>query len=532
MLNQKVEDREQALLPSEQVRIVYMQAPVSNMVAIVIAAVFYVLLQRDLGQLSAGTWSMLIVASSMSRFWLWSRYNKSPDSRDTRTWLNDYTSLSAVFGLVWGSIYLLVPAQAEPATISALSMLYFGVAAGAYAAFSMHLPLYFLYTAPSLLGFSYMLFGHNEMIHPTLIGAVWLFYLMFGLFARSANRSWRKLYLLKSHNASLVNRLREEVAQRNERVRQQTEQLNQVHHALQKSEEQLQNVVSGANLGYWDWQYQTGYHEVNDRWLEILGLSRGEIHNDITDWSDRLHPGDRDRMLAMVEQHIFNHRPYVVDYRLRHKDGHWVWIQGSGAVVEYDENGVPLRLCGIHQEISGRKNLEKQLKYQATHDPLTGLFNRGELWARLEAELNRAQRHQHTLAVFMVDIDHFKRINDTHGHHTGDRVLQGFARMLGNQLRKMDYCARYGGEEFIVILPETNQEQALGMAERLRKLAAGSDNLVEDLELKLTISIGIASYPEHGRSPAMLVDAADNALYRAKDNGRNRIESAMPVNEM
>ncbi len=128
-------------------------------------------------------------------------------------------------------------------------------------------------------------------------------------------------------------------------------------------EEQLALVIDGAELGYWDWNYLNGKHIVNQRWLDMLGLTPNELDNYVSDWDKRLHPDDRNRVQKLLAEHIVSGRPYVVEFRMRHKLGHWVWIQGSGAVVAYDPiSGGPSRLCGTHQDISARKQSENNLQ--------------------------------------------------------------------------------------------------------------------------------------------------------------------------
>jgi PAS domain S-box-containing protein/putative nucleotidyltransferase with HDIG domain len=128
--------------------------------------------------------------------------------------------------------------------------------------------------------------------------------------------------------------------------------------------ERLELVLQGSSLGYWDWDYQTGANIVNDRWLEMLGLERSDIKNDISDWSSRVHPDDLKIAKDTVRECIKNNQPYTTEFRMRHKNGSWVWVQGSGAVVTYDSNTKePLRLCGTHQDISTRKAAEAQTKY-------------------------------------------------------------------------------------------------------------------------------------------------------------------------
>ena len=133
--------------------------------------------------------------------------------------------------------------------------------------------------------------------------------------------------------------------------------------AHKQIERQMELVIDGAELGYWDWDYVSGKHLVNQRWLDMLGLQANELDNFISDWDNRIHPDDHDRVRDLIAKHVQSGTPYVVEFRMRHKLGHWIWIQGSGSVVERDPvSGQPTRLCGIHQNISPRKQYEKNLQ--------------------------------------------------------------------------------------------------------------------------------------------------------------------------
>lgn len=134
----------------------------------------------------------------------------------------------------------------------------------------------------------------------------------------------------------------------------------------QLSKHQLENVIEGAQLGYWDWNYKTGEHSVNDRWLSMLGLSRDKLINRLSDWEALIHPDDKQSLIETVQAHIKANKAYVTDFRMKHADGHWVWIQGAGGVVEFDEiTHEPLRLCGTHQDITARKKIEEKLMLSA-----------------------------------------------------------------------------------------------------------------------------------------------------------------------
>ncbi len=165
-----------------------------------------------------------------------------------------------------------------------------------------------------------------------------------------------------------------------------------------------------------------------------------------------------------------------------------------------------------------------QLQKLAANDPLTGLYNRRFGLNRLSEEYSRAIRSQLPLGVLMFDIDHFKKVNDTYGHTVGDRVLVNIAKIATMAGRKGDFVIRYGGEEFIMILPGAGKEDLMFIGERLRHMVEESVVQVGTNQIKVTISIGLVSYPEYGvESEYELTEAADQALYNAKERGRNMV---------
>ncbi|NVJ70199.1 MAG: PleD family two-component system response regulator [Alphaproteobacteria bacterium] len=160
----------------------------------------------------------------------------------------------------------------------------------------------------------------------------------------------------------------------------------------------------------------------------------------------------------------------------------------------------------------------------ATTDAVTGLYNRHYLTSHLETRLQAAQKSGKALSVLMMDIDHFKKVNDTHGHAVGDLVLKEFANRIGKNIRGVDLAARYGGEEFVVMMPETPTDWAYMIGDRLRQEVCENPFEVgtADGPLSISVSIGVATSLE-GQSPAALLEAADKALYEAKESGRNRV---------
>jgi diguanylate cyclase (GGDEF)-like protein len=166
-----------------------------------------------------------------------------------------------------------------------------------------------------------------------------------------------------------------------------------------------------------------------------------------------------------------------------------------------------------------------QLQEMASHDKLTGVLNRREFDHRLQEEWQRSTRFQRPLALVMLDLDHFKEINDTHGHQTGDDVLRHVAGVVAAQVRPVDCLARYGGDEFALIMVETDRQGAFATATQLHALLAATPCLLpaQQLAFRVEISAGVASWPEHADSLPGLIAAADAALYAAKRQGRNRV---------
>ena len=166
------------------------------------------------------------------------------------------------------------------------------------------------------------------------------------------------------------------------------------------------------------------------------------------------------------------------------------------------------------------------LKYEAEHDRLTGLWNRGRIIDELARELRRNRREHASLAVVLADVDHFKRINDSYGHATGDQVLQRVGQRILSSLRATDAIGRYGGEEFLLVLPRADIAGGRDVAERVRAAVAALPVIDAQAEQRVTVSLGVACSGPSGPESAALIEAADDALYRAKANGRNRVEVA------
>lgn len=183
--------------------------------------------------------------------------------------------------------------------------------------------------------------------------------------------------------------------------------------------------------------------------------------------------------------------------------------------------------ANLNAELEQKKILQDQLRQLAVIDPLTSLNNRRHLEDVLPRELARAERENYPIALIMVDIDHFKRINDQHGHLAGDSVLRQFAAILRDEIRAGDVLCRYGGEEFLLLLPGVDLPTAANRAETWReRISLNPLQITPDVSIQVTASLGVASYPSHGADWDSLIKAADQSLYLAKNLGRNRVISA------
>ena len=269
----------------------------------------------------------------------------------------------------------------------------------------------------------------------------------------------------------------------------------------------------------------------NRAWSELLGKDMEAVH---TGWTDHLHPEDKAPYLAFQASLAADPRPGETEFRLRDLQGHDRWFfektlprrSGDGTFMGMIASATDVTTLKDAEALLTHANeaLEKevtrrtaQLELLMMTDPLTGVGNRRQLMARLEAEVERSHRYQRELAVLFIDLDHFKRVNDTFGHPVGDQVLVAVAQHLLAQIRVADAIGRVGGEEFVILLPDTQLEPARIAAERW--LAAVATLSIPGLSWPMTASAGVAQY-RSGDTAETLLARCDRALYQAKAEGR------------
>lgn len=294
--------------------------------------------------------------------------------------------------------------------------------------------------------------------------------------------------------------------------------------ALRQSELILKEILETTLAGFWDWNLVENTEYLSPTFKLMFGYEDHEMENSPEAWQNIIFPEDLPGVLECFDRHIKSggREPFYNEIRYRHKDGSTVWVICTGRVIEWAEDGTAVRMVGCHVDITERKQAEETIRQMAYHDALTGLPNRLLFSDRLGIALARARRNHKTVAVAMLDLDHFKDVNDTLGHDVGDRLLKAAAERLNTLLRKSDTVARFGGDEFVLILPDLKgREDVIPVAQKVL------DNfrkpiLVDTHQLSLTTSIGIALYPHNGTDETTLLKNADIAMYKAKQGGRDR----------
>lgn len=250
--------------------------------------------------------------------------------------------------------------------------------------------------------------------------------------------------------------------------------------------------------------------DVMGRHLNILVPERFHLQHDVM--IEEFGSSDKEaKLVAQRTRQLYGRR----------KDGSE--FAASISIMKIGGSGLQPGYAAIIRDISEDKKTEDELLRLAATDPLTGAFNRREFTSLADQESQRANRYNHPLSIMMLDLDHFKRLNDTYGHAAGDKALQRFTTLCCNALRTVDIFGRWGGEEFVTLLPETDAEGAVIIAERLRKLVSQSILVYNDQKISFTASIGIAQYRSGEVTVEGPLSRADSAVYDAKKAGRNRI---------
>ncbi len=301
---------------------------------------------------------------------------------------------------------------------------------------------------------------------------------------------------------------------------------------LQASRARLATAQRAARLGHWEWSAGSRMLRCSAEVRRLLEIADRESHSQqLSVFAGYAHPDDARYVSSAICEALEAGNTYSIEYRLQTASGQTKTVHEQ-ARAERGAQGQVVRLVGTLQDITARCETQDRMRYLACVDEVTQLPNRAVLQQRLQAAVQRAGVDDSPLLVLMVDLDHFKRVNDTLGHPVGDKLLRAVARRLGECVRVADssdivagasgdFIARVGGDEFVVVLENSGSaEQAHRISERLRAAFAPPFNVGEQ-RLYQSVSIGVAAYPQDGADAQALLQHADAALYEAKTEGRN-----------
>ncbi len=311
--------------------------------------------------------------------------------------------------------------------------------------------------------------------------------------------------------------------------------IKEAEESLRKGEQSLRLAQAMAHLGHWELDVSSGESRWSDETFRILGHEPDAVVPSYEAFCQCIHPEDRARVMSDIAAAQAG-RGFDLEFRVALPDGRVRVVHGMGEVMHFGAQPQLIgsiralstadrpELLGVIQDITGHKELQWKLEQEAHTDALTGCANRRHFLSVAERELARARRYGEEVSVLMLDLDHFKQVNDQHGHEVGDRTLQRLVQACQATLRGPDVVGRLGGEEFAVLLPETGQHEALELAQRLRLAVAGAEVPMEGKPpLRVTASFGVATLAAQDVTIATVLGRADRALYEAKRAGRDRV---------
>ena len=296
--------------------------------------------------------------------------------------------------------------------------------------------------------------------------------------------------------------------------------------ALRESEERYRTIIENIEDGYYELDADGRFTFFNESCRKIFGYASDELTGmNCRDCTKKKSWENVGKVFDMVVDTLKPDR--VHDWVIVRKDGHTRHIEASLAPIR-GMNGNAKGVRGIMRDVTKRKKAEQTLTFMAYHDTLTGLPNRVLFDDRLSFVLVQSRRNKQKFAVAMLDIDYFKEINDTLGHHIGDKLLKGVGDRLQELVRKGDTVARMGGDEFMILFPDVKQiDNGLALAKKIVE-SLREPFYIGEHKLSITASVGIAVYPDDGMDFETLKNRADASMYKVKESGRNNFQRYVP----
>lgn len=315
-----------------------------------------------------------------------------------------------------------------------------------------------------------------------------------------------------------------ELAAADEELKQQYDDLRIRETELKRSEERYRLIIEGVNDGVWDWDGKEGKVFMSQRCKTLLGYGDNDRKNNLDAWIEMLN-NDAERFSKFITESLSEpqKKHFQIKYRTREKNGKYKWLLTKGKAI-WNTEGIPVRMAGSVTDITEQKLTEEKIHNMAYFDALTGLPNRVLFMDRLSVAIDSAQRKNRMVAIYFLDLDNFKTVNDTLGHSFGDELLSTVSRQLKMKMRKSDTIARLGGDEFIMIQSNVKElEEVTQVALRIKGIFQ-QPWILDGHEFYVTASIGISVYPNDGTAIDVLMKNADAAMYRAKETGKNNFQ--------
>lgn len=298
---------------------------------------------------------------------------------------------------------------------------------------------------------------------------------------------------------------------------------------LKENQEKLEFAQRISRLGYWEWNFHQHHWTFSEESRQILGLTVLPP-NDLSAFLSSVHPEERVAVENALSRALSGELEFNVEHRIIRSDGQIRYVHVQGQVVR-DSQGLPIRIAGTIQDVTDRlqtatslRENEARLNHLAYHDALTGLPNRLLFQDRFRHAIVKAHRSRKQVAILFMDLDQFKRVNDSFGHDVGDQLLRAVADRLRACAREGDTVARIGGDEFVLLLDVVDQVKAVGSVAKKVNVCLTPAFHVGGVKFHVTASIGIGIYPDNGGSVEELMKCADVAMYRAKEGGGNHFQ--------
>jgi diguanylate cyclase (GGDEF)-like protein len=538
----------------EQTRMMY-GTPVIPLINVLTSLVTAVGLWSAYPPLLLIGWFAAFVIVTAWRVYQWDRFRKSDQATDIDAWRRRFVAGAVMTGCLWSLAASVIFVTDDPALHVFVSFVLAGMAAGAVAGNAAYMPASYGYALPTIIPLAVALFIRGDRQSTEMGLMVLLFTLGIAIAGRNMHRWIERTIRLQIEREGLIDRLQSatETLEREvatSRDREETLQeitavlegqsrsahlLNGMVQRLQEatSDQELSDIIKGYTPQIIPDRPGTLFLMNNSQnllasiasWGEVTGteadmppdscwaLRRGQIH--------MVPEGGREVRCQHVHPSF---RGGYACYPLLGRGGivGLLYVEAEAAATGQDELlNAFARNLGL---ALANYRLREALRTMSLRDPLTGLFNRRYLEEALVLEFGRAARTNDGIGVIVGDLDHFKRLNDTHGHDGGDTALRAVAQVLVGNVRKGDIACRHGGEEFVLVLPGATLEQTRDRAEELRQALSQIEvSFHGKLISPITMSIGVAVFPKHGSSPEAVLRQADKAMYQAKQGGRDRV---------